>query len=556
MLVIYSHHQVKSGLKSTFITASMKTLRLKHYQGYNANGMKVSSWKCGDAFKFSDGIHTNLHDLIRLTQFLTGHASCEIPINGVMDFMIKSDQHSYCFLTGITNGSSIWLSVDLKWKTSLILACNTSLENCKKLAKLTEFTFSTISSLYATFYSSNITGPPSSIPVSFGEKQITALGGGSMPASEAPILALNNRNKQVETTTHSIPEHTKLISDENCEIRTHRDSNDIEKVILESLSNLVGADIMKRSDILQMEFSQLGLDSLLAISLAEQISSNLNRKVSFQLISEFNTISNLSRYIQSEWGNLPMHISTSTNTNSSNLPNGTDFSIPNTRIFQLFSNNTFPLVIEPSNEHYSDVIHLKEIISKYSQTFQSLLLGSGALLFRNFKLETAEDFSEFTAELGNILGPCLDYKDGISPRTHVLNRIYTSTEYPSKYDMSPHNEMSYSPTPPTHIVFFCLTPPESGCGGQTPLMSSRGVLEEIPRKLLEDWKARGLKYFWNLYSRGKGPGKSWQDTYGTEDRAAVEKYLQELGFEFEWREDRLKTSRYVVCKFNFLFILR
>ena len=534
------------GLKSTFITASMKTLKFKHYQGYTTEGNKVSSWKCGEAFKFSDGIHTNLHDLIRLAQFLTGHTSCEIPIDGVIDFMIKSDRHSYFFLTGITNGSSIWLALDLEWKTSLILACNTSLENCKKLAKLSEFTFSTVSNLYSTFHSSNLTGGPNSIPASFGEKQITALGGGSMPAGEAPIRALNSRKQQVEPTTHS--PILELTSDDNREIRTHRDTTDIETAILESLSNLVGTDIMNRFDIFELEFSQLGLDSLLAISLAEQISSTFNRKISFNLLSEYSTISELSRYIQAEWGNFPIHIPlsyNSNNANSTNLSNGTDFSIPNTRIFQLFSNSTFPLVIEPSSERCNDINNLKEILSKYSQTFHSLLLGSGALLFRNFKLETAEHFSDFTVELGKLFGPCLDYKDGISPRTRVLNRIYTSTEYPSKYDMSPHNEMSYSPTPPTHIVFFCLTPPKLGCGGQTPLMSSRGVLKKIPRKLLEDWKSRGLLYFWNLYSRGKGPGKSWQDTYGTEDRVCVEEYLRELGFEFEWREDRLKTSRYV-----------
>ena len=537
------------GLKSTFINASVKTLRFKHYQGYRSDSMRVSSWKCGDAFKFSDGIHTNLDDLIRLTQFLTGLSSCEIPLNGVINFMIDSDRNSYCFLSGITNGSSVWLALDLEWKTSLVLACNTSLENCKKLAKLSEFTFSTISNLYSAFYSSNMTGGSSSIPVSFGEKQILALGGGSMDASEAPIRALNNRIVQVEPATDiTTRDHIEVPNNGNPEIGTRRETTEIERVILEYLSNLVGTDLMDRLDVLGLEFSQLGLDSLLAISLAEQISSHFNKKVSFQLLSEYNTISELSLYIQSEWSSLPMHIPLSSNHNSTNsmdLSSRTDFSIPNTRISKLFSDSTFPLVIKPSSESCNAVIHLKRILSENSQTLQSLLVSSGALLFRNFKLETAEDFSEFTTELGKILGPCLDYTDGISPRTRVINKIYTSTEYPPKYDMSPHNEMSYSPTPPTHIVFFCLTPPKLGCGGQTPLMSSKSVLEKIPKKLLEDWKSRGLKYFWNLYSRGKGPGKSWQDTYGTEDRVCVEAFLRELGFEFEWREERLKTSRYV-----------
>ena len=316
------------------------------------------------------------------------------------------------------------------------------------------------------------------------------------------------------------------------------DLTEIEKVILGILTALLGADVMKSRDVLNLEFSQLGLDSLLAISLAEQVSNVFNKKISFHLLSEHTTVNKLSTFIRSDMDTFSTHIPfVRSNGNVATK------SIPNTKIYELFSHSEFPLVIEPSKEELNGLGDLKRIFSKHYQTFQSLLLSSGALLFRNFKLDTAEHFAEFTNELSQVFGPSLEYLDGISPRTRVIEKIYTSTEYPSKYNMSPHNEMSYSPLPPSHIMFFCLTPPAAGCRGQTPLMNSRDILEKIPDGLLREWKDKGLRYFWNLPSRGKGVGKSWEDTYRTEDKECVEKFLREQEFQFEWRSDMLRTSR-------------
>ena len=529
--LIHSHILQPLQLKSTFITASMRTLKFKHYQGYDVTGGKVAGWRCGEAFKFADGIHSNLEDLVSLTQYLTGIKTCEIPMKNVLDFMIKSDQNAYSFLTGITNGSSVWLAVDVEWKTSIIIACNTSLDNCKKLAKLNEFAFNSIPGLYTSLYNSAITNGVQSIPMSFGEKQITALGGGTIPVAQAPIAALADCWEGQDPKCVAVVEKT---VDEVLE----NDLTEIEKVILGILTALLGADVMKSRDVLNLEFSQLGLDSLLAISLAEQVSNVFNKKISFHLLSEYTTVNKLSTFIRSDMDTFSTHIPfVRSNGNVATK------SIPNTKIYELFSHSEFPLVIEPSKEELNGLGDLKRIFSKHYQTFQSLLLSSGALLFRNFKLDTAEHFAEFTNELSQVFGPSLEYLDGISPRTRVIEKIYTSTEYPSKYNMSPHNEMSYSPLPPSHIMFFCLTPPAAGCRGQTPLMNSRDILEKIPDGLLREWKDKGLRYFWNLPSRGKGVGKSWEDTYRTEDKECVEKFLREQEFQFEWRSDMLRTSR-------------
>ena len=539
------------GLKSTFITASMRTLRLKHYQGHDVKGKRVCSWKCGEAFKFADGIFTNLTDLISLSQYLVGQNRSDIPFKQVLNFMFQSDQDSYRFLSGITNGSSVWLAVNREWNTSLILACNTSLDTCKKLAKLTEFAFSSIASLYTSTYSSGIVSSPQSLPSSFGEKQVVLLGGGSLAASDAPIAALSGRSDRITTAV------TELATEPKSKVETQISNSvlsELETRILDPLSAFVGADILNRSDVRTLQFSDMGLDSLLAISLAEQISQSLGKKVSFHLISEYPTVSELAIYLQSQQEYLPDYVESITENSSPvsvNIetiiePRNTNISfqtLANTRMYYLFEEDTFPLVIEPSSPQINTVKDLRHLISQNPESIKSFLLKNGALLFRNFKLHSAEDFSAISLELSGILGPQVNYIDGISPRTRILDKIYTSTEYPSRYDMSPHNELSYSPLSPSHISFFCLTPPNSGCGGQTPLMSSRDILHRIPAEILDKWKEKGLKYYWNLSSRGKGAGKSWQETYGTEDPNYVEKYLQDQNFQFEWRGDTLRTAR-------------
>ncbi|MEV7289138.1 TauD/TfdA family dioxygenase [Streptomyces sp. NPDC093252] len=131
----------------------------------------------------------------------------------------------------------------------------------------------------------------------------------------------------------------------------------------------------------------------------------------------------------------------------------------------------------------------------------------------------------------------LPYVHGNSPRTKVGGNLYTSTEYPQQYTISMHNELSYAHRWPTRIAFYCERAPESG--GATPVLDGELWLGSLDAEV-RDAFAGGIRYVQNLHD-GLGFGKSWQDTFETGDRTAVEAFLRDARAEWEWTEDGLRV---------------
>lgn len=158
-----------------------------------------------------------------------------------------------------------------------------------------------------------------------------------------------------------------------------------------------------------------------------------------------------------------------------------------------------------------------------------LLAEHKALVFRGFHVTT----SELDEVMDLLLPNRLAYVHGNSPRTKVGQNVYTSTEYPPEFDISMHNEMSYAHQWPERLMFFCAVAPETG--GATPLVDGVRWLGSLDDEVREAF-AKGVRYTQNLHG-GKGFGKSWQDTFETDQRDVVEEFLSTSGSEFAWRPD-------------------
>src|ERR1043165_6984040 len=85
---------------------------------------------------------------------------------------------------------------------------------------------------------------------------------------------------------------------------------------------------------------------------------------------------------------------------------------------------TFPLVIQPQVEY----VNIAGWASMNRELLEAQLLKHGALLFRDFNMETVSRFEEFARAVSPEL---LDYRERSSPRTEVTKGIYTSTDYPA-----------------------------------------------------------------------------------------------------------------------------
>lgn len=192
----------------------------------------------------------------------------------------------------------------------------------------------------------------------------------------------------------------------------------------------------------------------------------------------------------------------------------------------------FPLVLRPKAED----LNLAAWAQGSRAFIEERLLRHGALLFRGFRLETAAQFEQFVSALAPDL---LEYRERAAPRIEVGRRVYTSTEYPAEHHIPLHHEMSYSHNWPTKLWFYCEQPP--ACGGRTPIADDRKIFRLIDPKIKEVFTRKRVMYVRNY---GEGADLSWQEVFGTDDRAAVEEYCRGARTEFEWvGGNRLRTRQ-------------
>jgi alpha-ketoglutarate-dependent taurine dioxygenase len=182
---------------------------------------------------------------------------------------------------------------------------------------------------------------------------------------------------------------------------------------------------------------------------------------------------------------------------------------------------------------------LREWKEENAEFLKEKLLVHGAVLMRNFGVNTVSHFDEFLQLFK--ASTLLDYVGGNSPRTKLSKGIYTSTEYPADQIISLHNELSYSEQWPDHLFFSCQTPPVEH--GNTLIADSRKVLQLLDPEVVEMFETRKVKYIRNLHG-GRGIGPSWQDTFETQDRDEVTEICKKSNIELLWKADgSLRTSQ-------------
>ena len=196
-----------------------------------------------------------------------------------------------------------------------------------------------------------------------------------------------------------------------------------------------------------------------------------------------------------------------------------------------------PLVIEPAITTAPGAAALAQYVAAHHDWLTEALHEYGGVLFRGFTIREVEEFQQVARAVIPELQP---YIEGQSPRTKVIDNVYTSTEFPPQYSITPHNELSYTKSPPRRIIFHCHIAPAEG--GETPIFDFRQVYTAMDPDLRERFERGGVKYVKNMHGQERGLGKSWMQHFETSDRSTVESYLRENNIEFAWATDgTLKT---------------
>ncbi|MDQ2869303.1 MAG: amino acid adenylation domain-containing protein [Acidobacteriota bacterium] len=192
----------------------------------------------------------------------------------------------------------------------------------------------------------------------------------------------------------------------------------------------------------------------------------------------------------------------------------------------------FPLVIRPAEG--SDLA-LAEWASYRRDELETKLLKYGSILFRGFGVASSNEFERFASGLcrGDLFG---EYGD--LPREQVGGRVYGSTPYPADQAILFHNESSHMHRWPMKIWFYSVVAAEKG--GETPIVDCRRVLTMLDPALRERFAEKGLMYVRNYT---EGLDVSWEQFYGTSDRARVEEMCREAGTEYEWVGERNLRTR-------------
>jgi alpha-ketoglutarate-dependent taurine dioxygenase len=202
--------------------------------------------------------------------------------------------------------------------------------------------------------------------------------------------------------------------------------------------------------------------------------------------------------------------------------------------FHTFEGKNFPLVITPQAGY--DVSTLGPWLKKaddQKKWLKEKLLEHGALLFRGFDIHNATAMHAFCDAIDAQL---MDYPRGTSPRNEVGQQIYTSTEVPHNLPLPIHTEMSYTAVFPRALGFCCVIPPREG--GETPLADMKNVLARLPKNVVDAFEQKGILYHQYCPSgHNNTKFKTWQDMFGTEQRAVAEQKCAAQDVKIGWLKD-------------------
>lgn len=163
----------------------------------------------------------------------------------------------------------------------------------------------------------------------------------------------------------------------------------------------------------------------------------------------------------------------------------------------------------------------------------------GAVLLRGLPIRDAQDFEAalglFSVTPGNDLA-------GDSRRRAVRGLVFESSRLEPHHVLDLHNEATYKVAPPRRLFFCCCR--AAADGGETPIGRSRKVFERLDPKIREEFMRKGVMYVRHLDSATSRAVQSWQDSFNTDDRLAVESECRKQGIDFEWYgEDGLKLTQ-------------
>ena len=163
---------------------------------------------------------------------------------------------------------------------------------------------------------------------------------------------------------------------------------------------------------------------------------------------------------------------------------------------------------------------------EHRTALHALVGEHGSILVRGLGLRDVVETEAIFRQLGSLIPE----REAFAPRRRYAEGVYSSSKWPPNQPMCMHHELSYVLEPPGLMLFACLVAPTGG--GATPVADSPAVLQALPTGLVERFEREG----WLLVrSYNEDIGASITESFGTDDRSAVESYCRANAIKFEWQ---------------------
>ncbi|MFH0518484.1 TauD/TfdA family dioxygenase [Streptomyces sp. M41] len=168
-------------------------------------------------------------------------------------------------------------------------------------------------------------------------------------------------------------------------------------------------------------------------------------------------------------------------------------------------------------------------------TLRALLAEHGALTVRGLALHTPADVASVLHRLAE--RPATEREAFAARDTHAEG-VYSSSAWPANQPMCMHHELSYAVECPGLLMFACLRPPAEG--GATAVADSAAVLQSLPAELVDRFEREG----WLLTRTYNDEiGATLTQSFGTDDRGAVEAYCRAHAIDWSWQPDGSLRTR-------------
>jgi alpha-ketoglutarate-dependent taurine dioxygenase len=160
---------------------------------------------------------------------------------------------------------------------------------------------------------------------------------------------------------------------------------------------------------------------------------------------------------------------------------------------------------------------------------RAMVAEHGSILVRGLGLSKR---SEVGAVFRHLAGDLMIEKEAFDVRRVHSEGVYAASNWAPNQQMCSHHELSYGCEVPGFMMFACLSGPTAG--GETGVADAAAVLEALPAELTARFAQEG----WTLVrSYNDEIGASVGESFGTDDRDAVEAYCRANAIEFEWLPD-------------------